>query len=58
VCKQWLLGKRILIDIFEGPDVNHVQVSGPDENEDELNTLITLTSGFGIRFGSTFGIKF
>ncbi len=56
--KQWLLGNRILIDLFGGPDINYILNSDPDRDDVGLEALKILTSLIGIRFGTTFGFKF
>jgi hypothetical protein len=55
--KQWQLGNsRFIVDLFGGLDINGPNFRPYDDNYG-LELLSNLASGFGVRFGSTFGYR-
>lgn len=56
VGNQWILGERFVIDAFFGPSYNAGGVKA--ESGEEENFDVGSFSGFGIRTGIAFGLKF
>lgn len=56
---QWVLGDHFTIDAFLGPSYSAGSASASDDTDDDYEfSSVGMFSGFGIRWGLTFGFAF